>query len=40
VKYSKGGGDDSPDVIDLVALDADDTLGHNEPMYTSARERF
>jgi len=28
------------DLIDLVALDADDTLWHNEPMYTSARERF
>lgn len=28
------------DEIDLVALDADDTLWHNEPMYTSARERF
>jgi putative hydrolase of the HAD superfamily len=27
-------------VIDLVALDADDTLWHNEPMYTSTRERF
>jgi putative hydrolase of the HAD superfamily len=27
-------------VIDLVALDADDTLWHNEPLYTSARERF
>jgi putative hydrolase of the HAD superfamily len=26
--------------IELVALDADDTLWHNEPMYTSARERF
>ena len=24
----------------LVALDADDTLWHNEPLYTSARERF
>jgi len=29
-----------PDLIDLVALDADDTLWHNEPLYTSARERF
>jgi putative hydrolase of the HAD superfamily len=28
------------DSIELVALDADDTLWHNEPMYTSARERF
>ena len=28
------------DLIDLVALDADDTLWHNEPLYTSARERF
>jgi len=27
-------------LIDLVALDADDTLWHNEPLYTSARERF
>ena len=27
-------------MIDLVALDADDTLWHNEPLYTSARERF
>jgi putative hydrolase of the HAD superfamily len=27
-------------VIDLVALDADDTLWHNEPHYTSAREQF
>jgi putative hydrolase of the HAD superfamily len=27
-------------VIDLVALDADDTLWHNEPLYTSARDRF
>jgi putative hydrolase of the HAD superfamily len=26
--------------IDLVALDADDTLWHNEPMYTSTREQF
>jgi putative hydrolase of the HAD superfamily len=26
--------------IDLVALDADDTLWHNEPLFTSARERF
>ena len=28
------------DSIELVALDADDTLWHNEPMYTSARARF
>ena len=28
------------DSIELVALDADDTLWHNEPLYTSARERF
>ena len=28
------------DSIELVALDADDTLWHNEPMYTSAREQF
>ncbi len=28
------------DSIELLALDADDTLWHNEPMYTSARERF
>jgi putative hydrolase of the HAD superfamily len=27
-------------VIELVALDADDTLWHNEPHYTSAREQF
>jgi putative hydrolase of the HAD superfamily len=27
-------------LIELVALDADDTLWHNEPLYTSARERF
>jgi putative hydrolase of the HAD superfamily len=27
-------------MIDLVALDADDTLWHNEPLYTSAREQF
>jgi putative hydrolase of the HAD superfamily len=27
-------------MIDLVGLDADDTLWHNEPLYTSARERF
>jgi putative hydrolase of the HAD superfamily len=27
-------------VIDLVALDADDTLWHNEPHYTSARGQF
>ena len=27
-------------MIDIVALDADDTLWHNEPLYTSARERF
>jgi putative hydrolase of the HAD superfamily len=27
-------------MITLVALDADDTLWHNEPLYTSARERF
>jgi putative hydrolase of the HAD superfamily len=28
------------DSIELVGLDADDTLWHNEPMYTSAREQF
>jgi putative hydrolase of the HAD superfamily len=27
-------------VIDLVALDADDTLWHNEPLYINTRERF
>jgi putative hydrolase of the HAD superfamily len=27
-------------VIDLVALDADDTLWHNEPLYTTTREQF
>ena len=27
-------------MIDLVALDADDTLWHNEPLYTDRRERF
>jgi putative hydrolase of the HAD superfamily len=27
-------------VIDLVALDADDTLWHNEPMFTSVRDQF
>ena len=27
-------------MFDIVALDADDTLWHNEPLYTSARERF
>ena len=27
-------------MIDLVALDADDTLWHNEPNYTSTRERL
>ena len=27
-------------MIDIVALDADDTLWHNEPLYTSTRERF
>jgi putative hydrolase of the HAD superfamily len=27
-------------MITLVGLDADDTLWHNEPLYTSARERF
>jgi putative hydrolase of the HAD superfamily len=27
-------------VIDLVALDADDTLWHNEPLFTSVREQF
>jgi putative hydrolase of the HAD superfamily len=27
-------------MIDLVALDADDTLWHNEPLYTSTREQF
>jgi putative hydrolase of the HAD superfamily len=27
-------------VIELVALDADDTLWHNEPLYTSTREQF
>ena len=27
-------------MIDLVALDADDTLWHNEPLFTSVREQF
>ncbi|MEP6914448.1 MAG: HAD family hydrolase [Acidobacteriota bacterium] len=27
-------------MIDLVALDADDTLWHNEPHYTTTREQF
>ena len=27
-------------MIDLVALDADDTLWHNEPLYTGCREQF
>jgi putative hydrolase of the HAD superfamily len=27
-------------MIELVALDADDTLWHNEPLYTHLRERF
>lgn len=27
-------------MIELVALDADDTLWHNEPIYTSTREQF
>jgi putative hydrolase of the HAD superfamily len=27
-------------MIELVALDADDTLWHNEPLYTNTRERF
>ena len=27
-------------MIDLVAFDADDTLWHNEPFYTTTRERF
>jgi putative hydrolase of the HAD superfamily len=27
-------------MIELVALDADDTLWHNEPLYTSTRELF
>jgi putative hydrolase of the HAD superfamily len=27
-------------VIDLIALDADDTLWHNEPLYTNTREQF
>lgn len=27
-------------MIDLIALDADDTLWHNEPLYTSTREQF
>jgi putative hydrolase of the HAD superfamily len=27
-------------MIDLVALDADDTLWHNEPLYRTARDRF
>ena len=26
--------------FEVIAFDADDTLWHNEPMYTSARERF
>ena len=27
-------------MIEIVALDADDTLWHNEPLFTSTRERF
>jgi putative hydrolase of the HAD superfamily len=27
-------------MIELVALDADDTLWHNEPLYTSTRDQF
>jgi putative hydrolase of the HAD superfamily len=27
-------------MLDLVALDADDTLWHNEPLYRTARDRF
>ena len=27
-------------MIELLALDADDTLWHNEPLYTSTREQF
>ena len=27
-------------MVDLVALDADDTLWHNEPLYTGTRERL
>ena len=27
-------------MIDLVGLDADDTLWHNEPLYTSTRDQF
>ena len=27
-------------MIDLVALDADDTLWHNEPLFTSVRDQF
>jgi putative hydrolase of the HAD superfamily len=27
-------------MIELVALDADDTLWHNEPLYTNTREQF
>lgn len=27
-------------MIELVALDADDTLWHNEPLYTSCRDQF
>ena len=27
-------------MIELVALDADDTLWHNEPLYTTTREQF
>ena len=27
-------------MIDLVGLDADDTLWHNEPLFTSRREQF
>ena len=27
-------------MIELVALDADDTLWHNEPLYTGCREQF
>ncbi len=27
-------------MIELVALDADDTLWHNEPLFTSVRDQF
>ena len=27
-------------MVDLVALDADDTLWHNEPLYIGRREQF